>query len=201
MSGYCLTARLAVITRFSFTNSNGFSGSVTNPSTTPTLALDVAALDAAKIANGSVSNTEYQYLDGVTSPIQTQLNALSSTLAAAVGILVTVNGINGKAVANTSLYTVPAGKTCIVIGYTVRCSAASAITVGPAAGIGNIAGTSNISASQGMNALLTTSDSFLWTLYGMSKVTTAGGQIYFNLGTAATGTSQTLSVDLMGYNL
>jgi len=32
-----------------------------------------AAIDATKIANGSVSNTEFQYLDGVTSSIQTQL--------------------------------------------------------------------------------------------------------------------------------
>ena len=31
-------------------------------------------IDAAKLANGSVSNTEFQYLDGVTSAIQTQLN-------------------------------------------------------------------------------------------------------------------------------
>ncbi len=34
-----------------------------------------AAIDASKIANGSVSNAEFQYLDGVTSAIQTQLNA------------------------------------------------------------------------------------------------------------------------------
>jgi len=33
-----------------------------------------SGIDAAKIANGSVSNTEFQYLDGVTSPIQTQIN-------------------------------------------------------------------------------------------------------------------------------
>ncbi len=32
-------------------------------------------LDAAKLADGSVSNTEFQYLSGVTSDIQTQLNA------------------------------------------------------------------------------------------------------------------------------
>ena len=44
------------------------------------LALDLGAssitgsLDAAKIADGSVSNTEFQYLDGVTSDIQTQLD-------------------------------------------------------------------------------------------------------------------------------
>lgn len=33
-----------------------------------------AAIDVTKIANGSVSNTEFQYLDGVTSAIQTQIN-------------------------------------------------------------------------------------------------------------------------------
>jgi len=36
--------------------------------------------DATKIANGSVSNTEFQYLDGVTSAIQTQLNGKQATL-------------------------------------------------------------------------------------------------------------------------
>ena len=34
-----------------------------------------AAIDATKIANGTVSNTEFQYLNGVTSAIQTQLDA------------------------------------------------------------------------------------------------------------------------------
>jgi hypothetical protein len=33
-----------------------------------------AAIDATKIHDGSVTNTEFQYLDGVTSAIQTQLN-------------------------------------------------------------------------------------------------------------------------------
>ncbi len=32
-------------------------------------------IDAAKVSDGSVSNTEYQYLNGVTSAIQTQLDA------------------------------------------------------------------------------------------------------------------------------
>lgn len=34
-----------------------------------------AAIDASKIANGTVSNTEFQYLNGVTSSIQTQLTS------------------------------------------------------------------------------------------------------------------------------
>jgi hypothetical protein len=35
-----------------------------------------AAIAATKIANGSISNTEFQYLNGVTSAIQTQINNL-----------------------------------------------------------------------------------------------------------------------------
>ena len=34
-------------------------------------------IDATKIADGTVSNTEFQYLDGVTSNIQTQINNIS----------------------------------------------------------------------------------------------------------------------------
>jgi len=37
-------------------------------------------IDSAKIANGTVSNTEFQYLDGVTSSIQTQINSKQGTL-------------------------------------------------------------------------------------------------------------------------
>lgn len=39
-------------------------------------------IDAAKLADGSVSNTEFQYLNGVTSAIQTQLNDKLSSSAA-----------------------------------------------------------------------------------------------------------------------
>jgi len=39
----------------------------------------ISALDAASIADGSVSNTEFQYLNGVTDNIQTQLDAKAST--------------------------------------------------------------------------------------------------------------------------
>lgn len=41
-----------------------------------------AGVDAVKIADGSVSNTEFQYLDGVTSSIQTQLDAKVRKVAA-----------------------------------------------------------------------------------------------------------------------
>jgi len=47
-----------------------------------------AAIDASKIADGSVSNAEFQRLDGVTSAIQTQLDGKISTTLADGKILV-----------------------------------------------------------------------------------------------------------------
>ena len=39
----------------------------------------ITALDATSIADGSVSNTEFQYLNGATSNIQTQIDSKAST--------------------------------------------------------------------------------------------------------------------------
>ena len=39
---------------------------------------NITALDATSIADGSVSNTEFQYLNGVTSSIQTQIDSKAS---------------------------------------------------------------------------------------------------------------------------
>ena len=84
------------------------------------LAADMpSGIDAAKIGGGAVSNTEFGYLDGVTSAIQTQINALSgfpdagttggtstaytatlaagSTLASGFAFLVVFNATNGAA--------------------------------------------------------------------------------------------------------
>lgn len=113
--------------------------------------------------------------------------------------LANVTGINAKTVANTSLFTVPTGKTAIVTSVVIRVTAATAITVGPSAGIGNVAGTNNIAASATMTTLQTTADDFIFIISGASKATAAAGQIYLNLGTAATGTSETIAVDLIGY--
>ena len=54
-----------------------------------------AAIDAAKIHNGSVSNTEFGYLDGVTSAIQTQLTAKAQISGATDNRLVRTDGATG----------------------------------------------------------------------------------------------------------
>ena len=66
-------------------------GSITN-------AKVASGIDAVKIADGSVSNTEFQYLDGVTSSIQTQLNGKVATQAGDIS-LTSFSGANNQAVA------------------------------------------------------------------------------------------------------
>lgn len=50
------------------------SGTYPNPT--------ITGLSASKVGSGTVDNTEFSYLDGVTSSVQTQLNAKEGTLAA-----------------------------------------------------------------------------------------------------------------------
>lgn len=76
---FTLGGGTGTVTSVSVVTANGLSGSVTTATTTPAITLDISALDASKIANGLVSNAEFQFLDGVTSSIQTQLNAKQAT--------------------------------------------------------------------------------------------------------------------------
>jgi hypothetical protein len=57
-----------------------------------------AAIDAAKIHDGSVSNAEFGYLDGVTSAIQTQINTKQATITGAATTIVTSDLTASKAV-------------------------------------------------------------------------------------------------------
>ncbi len=51
-----------------------------------------AAIDAAKIADGSISNTEYQYLNGASGNLQVQLNSLSDEIATKQDDVITTEG-------------------------------------------------------------------------------------------------------------
>ncbi|MFH1714698.1 MAG: hypothetical protein ABH857_00665, partial [Elusimicrobiota bacterium] len=72
------------ITDYAVTSIKIDTGAVTTNEIADAAIFDVdissnAAIDAEKIASGIVSNTEYEYLDGVTSSIQTQFTTKAST--------------------------------------------------------------------------------------------------------------------------
>lgn len=171
------------------------SGTVTNAYGINISAPTGAGTNYAARLNGAIINPTFTTPGVLVN--DSSGNITSSTLTPF--LLSTTTGIDGKAVANTALYTVPGGKTAIITAATIRCSAATAITVGASAGIGNISGTSNIFSSTAMTTFTTTTQCFQFAAVGVSVITAATGQIFLNIGTGATGTSQTLSVDLLGY--
>lgn len=114
--------------------------------------------------------------------------------------LATVTGINAKTVTTTALYTVPSGKTAILTNAIVRCTAASSITNGPTASIGVVSSSFNdIYASANMITLTTTSSAFGYSSVGVFGQAAQTTVVTLNLTNAATGTSQTIAVDVMGY--
>lgn len=81
------------VTDVSVVTANGISGTVATSTTTPAITLNISGLDATKIADGSISNTEFQYLNGVSSNIQTQLNAKEAALTFSTGLTRSTNTI------------------------------------------------------------------------------------------------------------
>lgn len=64
-----------------------------------------SGIDAARVANGTVSNTEYQYLDGLTSNLQTQLNGKQNTLTTGnllVGTGLSITGGTGSVIGSNA---------------------------------------------------------------------------------------------------
>lgn len=79
-------------------------------------------IDAAKIADGSVSNTEFQYLDGVTSDIQTQLDSKTTSVvddtSPQLGGNLDVNGNSIVSTSNGDITLAPNGTGDVVLGTT-----------------------------------------------------------------------------------
>jgi len=82
------------VTSVSVTTANGISGTVATATTTPAISLDISGLDASKIADGSVSSTEFQYINTLSSNAQTQIDGkqpLDSDLTTIAGLTATTD--------------------------------------------------------------------------------------------------------------
>lgn len=108
-------------------------------------------------------------------------------------------GIDAKSVANTTLWTNNGTTNFVVTGASVVCTAATSITIGPTIGIGTAAGTSDIISATAMGALTTASKAFRYSLSGTLTVIAPAGSLFGNVTVAATGTSQTLTINVTGY--
>lgn len=114
--------------------------------------------------------------------------------------LATIPGIDGTAVASTPMFTVPTGKSAIIIGAMVKNVAVAGLSVDPIVQVEDTPAAANIITSTtllGIGAL--GKGAFLSPIGGITLVVPAGAVISFNITTGATATTLTLDVDLLGY--
>lgn len=164
-----------------------------------------SAIDATKIANGNVSNTEFQYLDGVTSAIQTQIDGKSSTShthtlddLSDVTITTATNGqivrYNGTAWVNGTDYTGTVTSVAVATangfaGTVSNSTTTPSITISTGVtGLLKGNGTSVSAAVQGTDYALTKSDVGLGSVENTALSTWAGSTNLTTLGTIGTGT-------------
>src|SRR6516164_6207024 len=112
--------------------------------------------------------------------------------------LSTTTGINGKTVAFTTLFTVPALKSCFVSALVIRPTVATAITVAPTIGLRDATGPVTIYTPQALFGLTTATTSFSFVSQGIIPIAAAADLIQLNITVGATGTTLTLTVDLFG---
>jgi hypothetical protein len=155
-------------------------------------------LSQAEVNAGAVRLLYHDNGDGSYSPV---------TLMGGGGMTkFTLEGINGKTVASSKIATTDPARAFIVTGVVIRCTAASAITIAASASVGtNSASFNNIIAATVLagvtaaNKAVSSDPSGSLTVLEAGIVIPPNTDIDIKITNAATGTSQTLGVDVLGY--
>lgn len=162
------------VTSVSIVTANGISGSVATATTTPAITLSLGAITPTSV-NGA-SSTEVGYLVGVTSAIQTQLNAKQATISFGTGVQ-TALGVNiGSAGApvlfNGALGTPSSGTATNLSGTAASLTAGAVTGFTPAGGSLTLAGADalTLTTSASTNVTLPTTGT-LATLAGSETFT------------------------------
>lgn len=130
------------------------------------------------------------------------LQNTDNTYTGVLSLLSTTVGIDGTTTGTTNLYTVPSGKTAVVLIAIVRVTALSAFVGVGTGGIGVAAGEDDIFASQAMTGLISTAKAYsFYNDDGPFTVSSASSVIKLGIDVAFVAGSCTLAVDLLGYFL
>lgn len=110
-------------------------------------------------------------------------------------------GIDGKLTLSNLLFTTQAGRNFLVLGAMARSEAATSITIEAAGSLGtNSTDYDDILPITTLTELLATNDCFnLTPALGKGIIVPPETGVYFKVTTAATGTAQTLGIDVIGY--
>ena len=114
-------------------------------------------------------------------------------------LLSSIGGIDAKVIATTNLFTVPAGRSCVITRAVVRVTVADTVTVPPTLGIGIAAGEIDIFPAAALTGVATTSDLWHFNASAMLKAGLATEVIKAGIDVGATATTMTIAIDLFGY--
>lgn len=161
-----------------------------------------ASADYACAIGQGVQNSNTQTLDlGADDTYKLSLSANQIKFMALPldRILSTTNNIDSKTTGTTLLYTVPSGKTAVILAAFVRVTTATTVVTGPQLQIED--GSANvILASTNLSTLTTTNQlGQLIATSGVKFLVTSTGTIKVNITVGATASAEVVSVDLLGY--
>jgi hypothetical protein len=98
-----------------------------------------------------------------------------------------------------AVYTAPAANKVAITQIVLRCTAASGVTVPCTAKVEINPAAGDVFAAEVLVGVLTVDDQWTFTAESRGLVIPAGAQVDVTVTNAATGTSQTLSADVLGY--
>jgi len=115
------------------------------------------------------------------------------------GILSTITGIDGKTTGPTNLFTVPTGKTAIILAAVMRLTTAVSLTSPGRISIGRSGSPTDIFSEATLLGFDTSGETYSFQGQGNRAVAEAGATIVMNIAVAFGGTTATLACDLIGY--
>lgn len=115
-------------------------------------------------------------------------------------VLRTIDAIDLTSAAGTTLFTVGSGS-FHPLGFSIRFTAVSSVSVAPVVGIGTSSSTTEIFAPRTLHGTLAVDEGPTFFPSGYRPTLKPGDSAFFVVTSAATATTLTASVDLIGYEL
>lgn len=117
-----------------------------------------------------------------------------------IDVLRTITGIDLTSAAGTLLFTAGSG-TFRPLGFSVRLTSVSSVSVAPTVGVGTANNTTNIFAPRTLSGTLAVGEGPTFFPSGYRPNLSTGNSAYFVVTGAATATTLVASIDLIGYEL
>jgi hypothetical protein len=155
-----------------------------------------AALTANAIVRRGADNS---ILVNTTPTLPGEATSKSYVDSLAVSPILSVTSVDFKVVATTNLYTVPVGKTCIILDTVIRPTSLTAPVGDAMVGVGIAAGEDDIFASQTLTGMTTLTSRYKFPSNGTSRIGVAGEIIKLGVDVADTGTALVGDVTVLGY--